>query len=297
MLVAIRSSASSLAYSSRVPPALFGSIRTMYRWSPWVSRGSRKSGSRSHGCPARWTGTIAFVRSVTAAAACSESMLRSESRTSTNTGLAPVWTITFAVAGQVIGVVITSSPGPTSRATSARCIAAVPDETASACFAPTYAANRRSSSAAFSPVVSQPDRIVRATASISSSPTAGGWKESIVSRLLESMGRPEAYESGGRPGPVECLVPARPDRLNGADAIRATPELLDDEPRTAVGADAEHTRRNLRVFEPLDRLELAGIGGQEDGRRTTGSGLPDERHRFDPPPPRPRGGGGGLGDP
>ena len=43
--------------------------------------------------------------------------------------------MTFAVAGHVIGVVITSSPGPTPSATSARCIAAVPDETASACSA------------------------------------------------------------------------------------------------------------------------------------------------------------------
>jgi hypothetical protein len=63
---------------------------------------------------------IAFVRSVTRAAACSGSTFKSPSRTSANTGVAPVWTITFAVAGQVIGVVITSSPGPTPSATSAR---------------------------------------------------------------------------------------------------------------------------------------------------------------------------------
>ena len=53
---------------------------------------------------------IAFVRSVTAAPISAGSMFRSPSRTSTKTGVAPVWTITFAVAGQVIGVVITSSP-------------------------------------------------------------------------------------------------------------------------------------------------------------------------------------------
>ena len=63
------------------------------------------------------------------------SMFRSESRTSANTGVAPQWTITFAVAGQVIGLVITSSPGPTPSATSERCSAAVPEETASTCFA------------------------------------------------------------------------------------------------------------------------------------------------------------------
>ena len=55
---------------------------------------------------------IAFVRGVTSSATRSGSMFRSSSRTSAKTGVAPVWTITFAVAGQVIGVVITSSPGP-----------------------------------------------------------------------------------------------------------------------------------------------------------------------------------------
>ena len=62
----------------------------------------------------------AFVRSVIAAATRSGSMFRSSSFTSTKTGVAPAWTITFAVAGQVIGVVITSSPGPIPAASSAR---------------------------------------------------------------------------------------------------------------------------------------------------------------------------------
>ena len=45
---------------------------------------------------------------------------------------------------------------------------------------------RRSSSAARGPLVNQPDRNVSATAAISSSPTAGGWKPSIVSRRAET---------------------------------------------------------------------------------------------------------------
>ena len=85
-------------------------------------------------------------------------MFRSPSRTSTKTGVAPVWTITFAVAGQVIGVVITSSPSPIPSATSARCSAAVPEATARTYFASRYSAIRSSSSAARGPVVSQPDR-------------------------------------------------------------------------------------------------------------------------------------------
>ncbi len=94
---------------------------------------------------------IAFVRSVTSSATRSGSMLRSESRTSAKTGVAPAWTITFAVAGHVIGVVITSSPGSTPTASSERCSAAVPEATASTCSARTYSAKRRSSSAARGP--------------------------------------------------------------------------------------------------------------------------------------------------
>jgi Mrp family chromosome partitioning ATPase len=51
---------------------------------------------------------------------------------STKMGVAPVWMMAFAVAQKVIGVVMTSSPGPTPDATIARCRAAVHEEVASA---------------------------------------------------------------------------------------------------------------------------------------------------------------------
>ena len=49
--------------------------------------------------------------------------------TSTKTGTAPTWVMTFAVATNVSGVVITSSPGPTPAAIRARCSAAVAEFT------------------------------------------------------------------------------------------------------------------------------------------------------------------------
>src|SRR5918999_1585066 len=142
--------------------------------------------------------------------------------------------MTFAVAGHVIGVVITSSPGPTPSATSARCMAAVPEETASAC----------------------------------SAPTAGGWNESMVARLADSSGtgRPEAYESGGRHRPLEGLLPALADRLYRSDAIGSPPEFADLEPRPAVDADADHALDAFSLLDALDRFQLAGLRGQEDGR-------------------------------
>ncbi len=54
------------------------------------------------------------------------------SSTSTKTGVPPAWTMVLLVAGQVNGVVITSSPGWRSSASSARCMAVVQDETANA---------------------------------------------------------------------------------------------------------------------------------------------------------------------
>src|SRR5439155_2902515 len=142
-------------------------------------------------------------------------MFRSSLRTSANTGVAPAWRITFAVAGHVIGVVITSSPGPTPSASSERWRAAVPEATARQCFAPTYSAMRRSSSADRGPVVSQPDRRVSATAAISSSPIAGGWNPSMVERLVSDESFDIGLESNHpfRPGgPLERLLAALADR-------------------------------------------------------------------------------------
>src|SRR5918994_1727626 len=233
---------------------------------PPERRISRRSSSR----PARWTGMIAFVRSVMASAVRAGAMLRSESRTSTKTGVAPQWTITFAVAGQVIGLVITSSPGPTPSATSERCSAAVPEETARTCSASKYSASRCSRSAARGPVVSQPDRIVSATASISSSPTAGGWKAMV---LDESRIGLEAYESGRGLRPLVGFRPALADRLHRPGAIRADAKVAEAEARTPVDADGKDSVRPLRVLDPLEPEELAG-------RR-------DEEHRARAADPRP----------
>src|SRR5215218_9239785 len=153
-------------------------------------------------------------------------MFRSASRTSANTGRAPVWTTTFAVAGHVSGVVITSSPGPTPSASSDRCIAAVPEETAIAWRAPAYSAKRRSSSAVRGPVVSHPERSVSATASISRSPTAGGWNERKVSRrgLVDSLGGicgDQAYSGRRAPGSLDGLLTGGADGEDRADAVGA----------------------------------------------------------------------------
>src|SRR5947208_13239813 len=166
-------------------------------------------------------------------------MLRSSSRTSTKTGVAPVCTITFAVAGQVIGEVTTSSSGPTPSATSERCRAAVPDASARTCSTSRNSAIRRSSSAARGPLVSQPERRVSVTSAISSSPIAGGWKPSRVFLLDESfdIDRLEANHPLGACRALQRLVAAAADGEDGARAVGAASQLPEAVARAAVDAD------------------------------------------------------------
>src|SRR5262245_26550578 len=179
-------------------------------------------------------------------------MLRSSSRTSTKTGVAPAWTTTFAVAGHVIGVVITSSPGPTPKATSDRWSAAVPEASASTCSASRNFFMRCSSSAAFGPLVSQPERRVSVTAAISSSPIAGGWKPSIVSRLDESFDIDlEPNDRLSTVGALERLLAAVADGEHGARAVGPTPQLAETVAGPAVDPDPA---------DPVERKRLLHAG-------------------------------------
>src|SRR3954453_8056594 len=169
-------------------------------------------------------------------------MLSVSSRMSAKTGVAPQCTITFAVAGHVSEVVITSSPGPTPRATSERWSAAVPEETASTCFASRYSRMRASSSAVRGPVVSQPERSVAATASISASVIAGGWNERNSDRFAETSGicGDEAYAVRRGVGPRHGLLAARAGREDGACAVGPAAKRREDVTGLAVDADALH---------------------------------------------------------
>src|SRR5690606_5562551 len=128
----------------------------------------------SAGRPAKWTGTSARVLPVTAAAAAPGSRFWVERSMSAKTGVAPVCTTVLAVAQNVSGVVITSSPGPSPDARSDKWSAAVQEFTATACVAPVYDATARSNAATGGPVVSQPDSRVATTSAISPGPSSGG---------------------------------------------------------------------------------------------------------------------------
>src|SRR5215211_8177513 len=89
-------------------------------------------------------------------------------------------------------------------ASSARCIAAVAELTATAYFAPTYSASSRSKRLVRGPVVSQPLLSVSTTSAISSSSMQGRWKGSQVARYGEppsSARRSAIIVSSCWPGP------------------------------------------------------------------------------------------------
>ena len=100
-------------------------------------------------------------------------MLKVAASMSTNTGVAPQCRTLLAVAMNEWLTVTTSSPGRTPTASSARCSAAVPLDTAHACGAPTNPANSRSNAATSGPCITQPDSSTRATAAASSGPSSG----------------------------------------------------------------------------------------------------------------------------
>src|SRR6185312_5702183 len=143
----------------------------------------------------------------------------------------------------------------------ARCMAAVPDETASACLAPTYAANRSSSSAARGPVVSQPERIASAAAATSSSPTAGGWKPRRVSRLDDSFGGDivddEAYAVGRAASACDRLLAARAHREHGAGPVGAPAQRPEHRPGLRIHAGPDHPFDSRRLRRSLDLDERA----------------------------------------
>src|SRR5712691_2875215 len=110
-------------------------------------------------------------------------------------------------------------------------MAAVPEASARTCSVSRYSAMRRSSSAALGPDVSHPDRSVSVTAAISSSPIAGGWKPSIVARLVSDESFDildlEPNHRLRAPGALEGLLATVSHSQNCSDSICATPELTE----------------------------------------------------------------------
>ena len=142
--------------------------------SPCLAPSALKA-SMSAGRPARCTTTIALVRSVIAASAATGSRRCVSRSTSAKTGTAPTNSAAEAVAMNVYGGTITSSPIPTPAARSATAIASVPLARQIACPACWYSANSSWNVATTSPLVLPhfPEFSTSSSAFASSSPYSG----------------------------------------------------------------------------------------------------------------------------
>ena len=248
--------------------------------SSTTGRPSARIGSRSAGCPARWTGMIAFVRSVTSAGISAGSMLRSPSRTSQKTGVAPQCSITFAVAGQVIGLVITSSPGPTPSARSARWSAAVPEVTASTCSASRYAAQRSSSSAARGPG-RQPARAQRLGDGGDLLLADRGRLEAELGATTRSASTWKRTACAARRARAERLGARRPGGEHRAGPVGAAPQRPEHAARLAVDPHPLDALGRLGLLDARPRCEHARPAGRGRGRTPTRRSVPAAAARHE----------------
>src|ERR1700677_159843 len=113
---------------------------------------------------------MALVREVIFFSTKAGSRLSVRGSTSANTTLAPSTAAGFAVAIQLIGVVMTSCPGPTPEAIMANCNPVVPEVTANPYLAPQKLANSSSKLLTAGPQDGAPARSTSSTASCSSAP-------------------------------------------------------------------------------------------------------------------------------
>src|SRR6185437_630370 len=138
---------------------------------------------------------------------------------------------------------------------------------------------RASSSAVRGPVVSQPERSVAATASISASEIAGGWKERNSDRFAETSGicGHEAYAVRGGVRPRERFVAIPAGGEDRAGAVGSAAERREDEPRLAVDPDAPDAHEVVRDVDPLEHTRR---GDEEPGHGAPDLDVASSRHRL-----------------
>src|SRR5256884_1188966 len=156
--------------------------------------------------------------------------------------------MTFTDAAKVIGVVMTSSPGPMPRVTRAVCSPAVQELSASAPGAARYAANSVSNRRVLGPVVIQSERSVSTTSSISSCPTSGGAK----GRKLARRRRAGAGVGGG----ADAVTAIAPEARVSGKALMGCPRPT---VATRLGAPPDDQGGpGERVVAPVLRHERRG---------------------------------------
>src|SRR5437867_2013084 len=199
-----------------------------------------RSGFMSTVRPYRWTGMIAFVRGVIAAATAAASMFIVRSSTSTRMGRAFAYRIASTVAKNVNETVMTSSPAETPHARIASCSASVPLPTPTLCLVPMNEANSWSNAFTFGPMVSC---MLSRTSSIA---------RRTSSRIV-------AYCAFRSTRGISCVATAVM-ALSSPSYLHPLREVL--EPRVGMRVDADEAREIADVLFELYR----GVSGPHRAR-------------------------------
>src|SRR5262245_28505716 len=219
--------------------------------------------------PNRCTGSTPTVRGVRSASSCRVSRLKVARSTSQKTGFAPMYSTTLAVETQVKAGTITSSPGFSPSAATARCSAVVQELVATLWGAPVNAENFCSNSLTYGPCTTQPLSSGRCTARSSSGPKTGF----VIGMLMPASPRRRGHLTV-LPPPLHHRAQSflqrhrRPEAeqpfglLGTADAVRDEHLLL----RPVLGAE-------LRTGQPkqvLDQLVNRGLDAHADVEELVG---------------------------
>src|SRR6266516_1380105 len=191
------------------------------------------------------TGTIAFVRSLSASATSAGAIVQLVGSMSISTGVAPVARIAPTVAKKVCETVITSSPGPTPSAFKASSSAVVPFETATQSEASHASANSASKAAVSGPLMNTWRSSTRSSASAISPSIAR------YCALRSTSGRLVGLDSGQLPE----LDPRTVVRLRGRgrlEDLNHSGRVFEVRQRLVTGEDALEKVSALR----LQRLDV-----------------------------------------
>src|SRR3569832_498474 len=152
-------------------------------------------------CPYRCTSTTALVLDETHRLTLSIERRAVFGSTSAKTGVAPARKMASTVAKAVIGLVITSSPRPMSRARMAISLASIPLPTPSPCLTPHADAHCLSNATTSLPSTYQPESSTRRTAlSIDSRSSRGSTLKSFIKIIDRCPGGAGGGRGGGRAG-------------------------------------------------------------------------------------------------
>src|SRR5512135_125782 len=242
--------------------------------------------------PGQWVGMIARVRAPMRASTWPRSMLRVTGSQSTNTGVAPTFTIMLRTVKKLCAQVITSLPGPMPASCSAISTAAVAEVTTRTGRPPQNSDSAASKRSTQGPLVMWPERSTSPTAAIVASSIRGlanfRFRSGLIGLPVSALGdQPDAGDD--EPDAQQAL---HADRLaeevmrrDRVDHIAQRQHRVGDRHGDARQPEDPHHQAHDVEGDAADEMALGRhaherpepvVGGQGDDAEPVGAGLQQE---------------------